>query len=157
MSVSETPRVAGPEDFAAVLAGMRALADDLGDPFAIAQDSLRAALFGMSPIGFALVAGRQGAALVQPQISTDAGGVLAFVSDLWVAREARGTGLGRRLLAFAARESVVRWGAVGLRLTVYDSNTNARAVYDRLGFAIHHRDRVAVLTGAPFATLKATP
>ncbi|SUZ33865.1 hypothetical protein ROE7235_03640 [Roseibaca ekhonensis] len=157
MSDSSAPRLAGPEDFATVLAGLHALASDLGDPFAIAETALQDALFGPRPLAFALVAGGQGVALVQPQISTSAGGVLAYISDLWVARTARGTGLGRRLLAMVGRESAARWGAVGLRLAVYDNNTNARDFYARMGFVTHDRDRIAVLTGAEFAMLKATP
>ena len=157
MSGSDAPRLAAPEDFANVLGGLRALADDLGDPFAMPEDALHSALFGPQPLALALVAGGQGVALVQPQISTSAGGVLAYVSDLWVARRARGSGLGRRLLANVARESATRWGALGLRLAVHDSNTNARAFYARMGFVIHDHDRIAQLKGAEFATLKATP
>lgn len=157
MSGFDAPCLAGPEDFATVLAGLRALASDLGDPFTIAETALQNALFGPRPLAFALVAAGQGVALVQPQISTSAGGVLAYVSDLWVARTARGMGFGRHLLAGVAQESAARWGAIGLRLAVYDANKSARAVYDRLGFVTHDRDRLAVLTGASFDMLKATP
>lgn len=64
---------------------------------------------------------------------------------------------GRHLLAGVAQESAARWGAIGLRLAVYDANKSARAVYDRLGFVTHDRDRLAVLTGVSFDMLKATP
>jgi ribosomal protein S18 acetylase RimI-like enzyme len=157
VSGSEAPRLAEPADFAAVLDGLRALADDLGDPFAISEAGLQSALFGSQPLALAIVAGGQGVALAQPQISTSAGGFLAYVSDLWVARPARGTGLGRQLLAVVAREGSSRWGVLGLRLVVYDGNTNARAVYDRLGFVTRDRDRVALLVGARFEQLKDTP
>lgn len=156
MSGSDAPRLAGPEDFNAMLDGLRALANDLGDPFALPETTLHETLFGPTPMGFALVAGKQGVALVQPQISTSIGGVLAYVSDLWVASAARGTGLGRKLLAMASAEAASRWSAKGLRLAVYDTNPGARAFYDRLGFVTLSRDRIAVLSGAPFETLKDT-
>lgn len=157
MSGSEAPRLVQPPDFATVMGGLRALANDLGDPFAISDRTLKSALFQSQSLAFAVIAGSKGVALTQPQISTSAGGVLAYVSDLWVAQEVRGTGLGRQLLAKVARESAARWGAIGLRLAVYESNVNARAVYDRLGFVTHDRDCVALLTGVRFKQLKDTP
>jgi ribosomal protein S18 acetylase RimI-like enzyme len=150
MSASEAPRVALPADLGDVIAGLRALAADLGDPFPMPDATLHKALFGPHPTAFALVAGGQGVALVQPQISTSAGGVLGYVSDLWVAPDARGTGLARDLLGLCARESAARWGALGLRLAVAGDNARARAFYDRLGFVTHARDRIALLTGVPF-------
>jgi ribosomal protein S18 acetylase RimI-like enzyme len=64
-----------------------------------------------------------------------------------VSETARGTGLGRRLLAAAAQEGAAHWQAVALRLTVYEGNTGARAFYDRLGFVLRAADRNALLSG----------
>ncbi len=153
MSVSDAPRVAMPDDLPMVTTGLRSLAQDLGDPFRMSGDQLRAALFGPQGVAFAVLAGRQGVALVQPQISTSAGGVLVYVSDLWVTRTARGSGLGRALLARCAHEGLDRWGAVGLRLAVHADNDRAIEFYSGLGFALRPQDQVAVLTGASFETL----
>lgn len=153
MLVSDAPRVAMPDDLPMVIAGLRSLAQDLGDPFRMTGDQLRAALFAPEAAGFAIVAGLQGLALVQPQISTSAGGVLAYVSDLWVSQGARGSGLGRGLLAWCAHEGRARWGAIGLRLAVHADNGRAIEFYRRLGFALRPHDQVAVLTGASFEAL----
>lgn len=153
MSGSEPPRLALPSDIALLEAGLRALAADLGDPFAIRRDVLEAALFGPCAYGFALVAGGQGVLLAQPRISTATGGALSYVSDLWVAQAARGAGLGQRLLALAAQEGAARWGALGLCLSVYAENAGAMAFYDRLGFALLVRDRIALLTGPALSNL----
>ncbi|MFD1808579.1 GNAT family N-acetyltransferase [Gemmobacter lanyuensis] len=62
------------------------------------------------------------------------GGDGAYVSDLWVAGDQRGSGLGMRLLAAVRDAAAAEFGAVFLRLAVYDDNAAARRFYDRLGF-----------------------
>lgn len=153
MCASERVRVACPEDMQTLMRALQALASDLGDPFQIEARTLEVALFGPSPRAFALLAGTAGALLAQPAISTTLGGTVTFVSDLWVGADARGTGLGRCLLAKAAQEGAVRWQSVALRLTVYDDNAGARAFYDRLGFGIRGGDRNALLYGDALARL----
>lgn len=153
MCASDVIRVAAPEDMPALMRALGALADDLGDPFRMEAGTLEAALFGPSRRAFALLAGQDGAVLAQPTLSTMLGGTVTFVSDLWVSAGARGTGLGRRLLAAAAREGAHRWQAVALRLTVYEENAGARAFYDRLGFAVREQDRNALLHGAALTRL----
>ena len=54
-----------------------------------------------------------------------------YVTDLYVREEARGRGLGRHLLAAAARE-VAEDGGVYLWLTAYRDNDAARAFYRQL-------------------------
>jgi len=153
MSGSEGIRAALPGDMPALMAALKALARDLDDPFRMAPATLGAALFDPCPRAFALLAGEEGAVLAQPNVSTSLGGTVTFVSDLWVSEDARGTGLGRRLLARAAQEGAARWQAVALRLTVYEDNSGARAFYDRLGFAVRAADRNALLQGAALARL----
>lgn len=149
-----TVRLATPDDVPTLMTGLRALAHDLGEPFSLTEAQLSAALSDPTGLGFGVMAGHLAVALVQPQISTAAGGVLGYVSDLWVAREVRGSGLGSALLAAAARESTARWGAIGLRLAVQGDARRLRALYARLGLVLHPRDRNAVLTGAPFRALQ---
>lgn len=153
MCASDAVRLAGPGDLGTLMRALESLARDLGDPFRMKAATLEAALFGPAPRAFALLAGAQGAVLAQPNLSTSLGGTVTFVSDLWVSEAARGTGLGRRLLARAAQEGAARWQAVALRVTVYEDNTGARAFYDRLGFAVREQDRNALLQGAALARL----
>lgn len=80
-----------------------------------------------------------------------------FVSDLWVAESARGKGLARRLLAATLREGARRNAGRFLKLTVYQDNPKARAVYDRLGFAAQAGETNMILTGAPLETLRDIP
>lgn len=136
-----------------VMAGLRALAQDLKDPFHATAERVEHALFGAQSFAFALLAAGRGIALCSPIFSTFQGAALVFVSDLWVAGSARGQGLGRALLAAAAREGQARWQANALRLTVYDDNAQAIAFYHRMGFTLREKDRIAALTGAPFAAL----
>ena len=57
-----------------------------------------------------------------------------FLMDgIFVAPEARGRGVGARLLDAIAQEATAR-GYAELRLDVIDSNTRARALYEREGF-----------------------
>ena len=70
--------------------------------------------------------------------ATIAGMVLTheeWISDLWVLRERRGCGIGRRLLAQGEAEIVAR-GCRTLRLRVVQSNTAAIEFYLRQGWRV---------------------
>lgn len=56
-----------------------------------------------------------------------------LLDGLFVAEEARGLGVGSRLLDAIAREAATR-GYAEVRLDVIDSNPRARALYERRGF-----------------------
>ena len=58
-----------------------------------------------------------------------------WLDDLWVLREARGYGVGRRLLAHAEAEMVAR-GHETLRLRVAQSNAAAIGFYSRHGWQV---------------------
>lgn len=147
-----------PEDIPDLDHALRQLAATLGDPYAASPETLRHALFGPDPSARALLARADGtlagAALYSPVVSTMLGGAGAFVSDLWVAPGHRGTGLGARLLAHAARDAADRWRAVFLKLAVHDGNTGARLVYERLGFAPRAGETGMLLTGAAFDRIR---
>lgn len=128
-------RLAGPDDAGALAAGLARLSADLDEPHRMNAARLEAAMRAPLPPFRALLAGESGLALYSPVFSTVAGGAGAWVSDLWVAPAARGTGLGRRLLGAVARDAGAQWGALYLALAVYDTSPGARAFYDRLGFA----------------------
>jgi ribosomal protein S18 acetylase RimI-like enzyme len=135
---AEGIRTVGPQDVAALGAGLERLSTDLGDPYRATADELVQAMARPVPPFRAQLAGPgvppQGLALYTPAYSTVVGGAGLYVSDLWVAEGARGTGLGRRLLAAAARDARAIWGARFLTLAVYDHSEGARAFYARLGF-----------------------
>jgi ribosomal protein S18 acetylase RimI-like enzyme len=128
-------RPAGPDAAATLAAGLAHLSAELGEPHRMDAAHLAAAMRRPEPAFRALIAGTRGLVLYSPVFSTVTGGAGAYVSDLWVAPEARGGGLGRRLLAAAARDAAARWGAIHLTLAVYDDSAQARGFYARLGFA----------------------
>ena len=133
-------------------AALRRLSADIGDRHRATDDDLRRAGFGPVPSFTALLAEAEGevvgVALVSPVFSTTKGAPGAFVSDLWVAETARGTGLGRRLLGAVAEMARADWGAAYLKLSVYHDNPSARAVYARLGFAALEGE-ITMILGAP--------
>lgn len=63
---------------------------------------------------------------------------VAHVTQLCIAKEYRGTGLGRALLAKSS-QTLADAGFEALSLTVTESNTPAVALYERFGFRRRHR------------------
>lgn len=139
-------------------AALRALSDDLGDTHRATLDVLRAAGFGPCPAFHALLAldGADvvGAIMFSPVFSTVRGMPGLYVSDLWVSDAARGTGLGRRLLAAAAARAHGLWNAGYLRLDVYDDSAGAQGFYGRLGLEPMKGQRTLALSGQGFDRLK---
>lgn len=152
-------RLAGPGDMAALHQALSQLSADLGDRHVATEAALARACTAPQPAAYGFLAGNgtQGAALAAPLFSTTRGDAGLYVSDLWVAPAARGTGLGRRILAHVARFGADRWGASFLKLSVYGENAAALAFYDRLGFADTPRDRWLVLAGAALDRLTEEP
>ncbi|SDU14495.1 GNAT family N-acetyltransferase [Stappia sp. ES.058] len=95
----------------------------------------------------------RGALLCSPVFSTTYGGAGVYVSDLWVSDDARGQGLGRRLLAAATEMAPESWDVRFLKLAVYDDNPRAAAFYDRLGFRDDPRETVLRLAKTDFYRL----
>lgn len=143
---------AGPEDVARLDAALRGLSADLGDSHRATPDGLAAAGFGAAPAFRAILglAGGDavGVALFSQIYSTTRGMPGAFVSDLWVAEAARGSGLGPRLLGAVRDTARAEWGGGFIRLAVYDGNRRAIAFYERLGFAMPRGEHAMILEGA---------
>lgn len=139
-------RAAGEGDAAVVLRGLQALAGAMGDPFRATPAQVAAGL--RCGALRAELAGDLGLALWSPFLSTTRGAMGAYVSDLWVADAARGQGIGQRLLAAVRDRAAGEFGAVFLRLAVYDDNPAARRFYDRLGFAAKPDEIWLTLEGA---------
>lgn len=137
---------------------LRQLATDLGDRYTTKSATLATAVCGPAAYCLAFLATQDsraiGAALATPVFSTSKGGGGIFVSDLWVAEDARGMGLARRLLAASLREGAQRNTGCFLKLTVYHDNPGARAAYDRLGFTTSDDETNMFLTGVALETLK---
>ena len=127
---------------------------------ASAADLLRAG-FGPEPAFHALLAeaGPEvlAAAVYSPVMSTTRGMPGAYVSDLWVAGAARGTGLGGAMLAAVRDAAAADWGAGFLRLAVYEDNASALAFYQSRGFRAHPRETFMTLDGAALDRLAGLP
>lgn len=76
-----------------------------------------------------------------------------YVIDLYVAPDARGRALGRRLLAATARAGRNR-GCAFLKLEVDERNAPALEFYRALGFDCLTEDRLQILDGDAFVTLR---
>jgi GNAT superfamily N-acetyltransferase len=93
-----------------------------------------------------------GMVLFFPWLSTWRGRLNLYIQDLYVAPAERGGGLGRRLLASAAREGRAR-GCKGLLLAVEVGNADAGKFYTRLGFQRIEDERHWLLAPAEFDSL----
>jgi ribosomal protein S18 acetylase RimI-like enzyme len=140
-----------PGDCEAVAAMARALARLAHVEAGITGAILEREAFGPRPTLAFLVAqdetGLLGCLIHQDTFSTWRGANGVFVIDLFVQPEHRGAGLGRRLLAEAARLGLSR-GAAFMRLDVEPDNHAALRFYGRLGFAgVDHRLEVLEFPG----------
>jgi ribosomal protein S18 acetylase RimI-like enzyme len=153
-----TIRPVGPPDLSLLDTALRALSSDLGDTHRADHEALQRAAFGPNPAFHAMIAvdgaTLRGAVVFSPAFSTVLGGTGLYVSDLWVHRDARGQGLGARLLSAAAQRAGELWQARYLRLAVYDTSPGARAFYDRFGFSEAADQATLLLAGGGFDTLK---
>ena len=127
-------RAATGADAGRVFAALCDLAAEMDDPFRSDLRQVSRALDSGAARAMLADDGAAGVALWSPFLSTTRGATGAYVSDLWVAGDQRGSGLGMRLLAAVRDAAATEFGAVFLRLAVYDDNAAARRFYDRLGF-----------------------
>ena len=139
MTPKITIRAATIEDCGLLLRLIRELAVYERAPSAVVatEEDLRRHGFGPSPQFEAILAfldGRPaGAALFHTRFSTWLGRPGLYLEDLYVCEEARGKGVGRRLMARLAAIAVKRgWGRIDFH--VLDWNP-AREFYRRLGMA----------------------
>ena len=138
------------------LIGELAEYEKLRDQMTAAESDLQAALFGEAPAAGCLVAEVNGSivgfALYFRNYSTFVGRQGLYLEDLFVAREQRGRGIGKRLLAALARKAVeldcrrVDWA-------VLDWNEPAIGFYRRIGATVMPDWRIVRLEGDAIAEL----
>ncbi|MBC7282036.1 GNAT family N-acetyltransferase [Hoeflea sp.] len=134
------------------------LSADMGDEHRATDADIARFCFGPAPVLNALLAVTEdgdiiGVAAYSPFFSTVNGAVGLYVSDLWVAEEARGKQLGQRLLAAVRKAGLEAWDAGFIRLGVYHDNPKAMAFYERLGFVPAAETQFMTLAGQPFDAL----
>jgi GNAT superfamily N-acetyltransferase len=152
MSDTITIRPATREEVPLVLEFIRALAryEKLEHEVSASEAQLREALFGERPcaeVVFACSAGEPvGFALFFHNFSTFKGQPGIYLEDLFVRPEARGRGIGKRLLAHLARTAVER-GCARLEWAVLDWNEPSIGFYRGLGAVPMDEWTVFRLTG----------
>ena len=140
--------------------GLRALSQDLKDPYRLKVSTLEAALFSDPPAcsGAHALDGNslRGVALFSPLMSTALGCPGVYVSDLWITPEARGAGVGPALLGWVAARAAKLWGSGFMRLAAYEDNPRSIAFYERLGFTKTEGEAPLRLSGAGYEALTRT-
>ncbi|HET6630605.1 MAG TPA: GNAT family N-acetyltransferase [Woeseiaceae bacterium] len=119
-------------------------------------DDFRKLGFRERPAFQALIAERDGKpvglSLFFYNFSSWRGELGVYVQDLYVAAEARGTGLGRRLLVETIKRGRTQ-GATHLRLSVDRDNEGAQKFYRKLGLKLSGSELMFQATGAAFQRL----
>lgn len=137
---------------------LRSLSENLGDLHRASPSALAKAVCGPDAwcIAFLAVQADQpvGAVLATPIFSTTRGGAGLFVTDIWVAKQTRGNGLARRLLAASLKAAARMDAAHFVKLAVYDDNPEAHAAYARMGFVAQTSETNMILTDQALETLK---
>ncbi|HEU5442978.1 MAG TPA: GNAT family N-acetyltransferase [Steroidobacteraceae bacterium] len=158
MSDTITIRPATPDEVPLVLEFIRDLAryERLEDEVSASEADLREALFGerrYAEVVFACTGGAPvGFALFFHNFSTFKGRPGIYLEDLFVRPEARGRGIGKRLLAHLARTAVERRCA-RLEWAVLDWNEPSIGFYRSLGAVPMDEWTVFRLTGDALALL----
>lgn len=162
MSESITIRPATESDVAAILGFIRALAkyERLEHECIATEAGLRNTLFGAhryaevvfacvegTPVGFALFFHNYSTFLAKPGI---------YLEDLFVNPEARGRGIGKRLLQWLARTAIER-DCGRLEWSVLDWNEPSINFYKNLGAVLKSEWQIFRLTGPALSALSQGP
>jgi GNAT superfamily N-acetyltransferase len=158
MSDSITIRAATESDIPAILGFIRALAkyERLEHECIATEEGLHKTLFGQrayAEVVFACVDGAPlGFALFFHNYSTFLGKPGIYLEDLFVNPEARGSGLGKRLLQWLAQTAVER-DCGRLEWSVLDWNEPSIRFYKNLGAELKSQWQIFRLTGSALAAL----
>ncbi|MGV8986144.1 MAG: GNAT family N-acetyltransferase [Cypionkella sp.] len=153
MTSQATIRPAIPSDVAALRAMLQALSDHDGGTHPVgAEEALLQGGFGPRPLFSALIAeGGLGMVIYYPDFSTHRGEPGVYVQDIYVAPQARGTGLARALMAAVLRYQ--DWGARYVTLGVSSDNAAATRFYAKTGFTRRGYEMM-ILDGAALEALR---
>ncbi len=153
-----TIRPAAPDESPLVLQFIRELAayEHLEAQVVASAADLSAALFGARPYAEVVFACLEdapvGFALFFHNFSTFLGKPGLYLEDLFVRPQARGRGIGRRLLVWLAQEALAR-GCARLDWAVLDWNTPSIGFYHRLGAVALDEWRTFRVSGAALSAL----
>lgn len=133
-------RAATPRDLTTILAYIRELAAIEGHPEAVTAtpSDLHALLFGPKPVAEAVIVldpesgSSVGYAWFYLTTATFRGRSILFLEDLYVARTARGRGLGVRMMRWLARSARER-GCASVDWSIVEGNAPAIRFYEQLG------------------------
>ncbi len=154
MSLTFRPAVAA--DVEQIYRMLVALADHDHGQVKGGTESIARYGFGPEPMFRVILAEQDtvpvGLCLFVPEYSSWRGQIGVYVQDLYVAESARGLGLGRALLAEAAR-SGRDWEAQFLTLMVQRNNEIGLGFYNAQGFELRGDSRWVVLEGDALARL----
>ena len=146
------------EDAPVILSLIKALADyeKLSHQVVATEADIERWLFGAKPVAEVIIAWEHddavGFALFFHNFSTFLGRPGLYLEDLFVRREWRGRGIGRRLLSRLAGIALER-GCGRFEWWVLDWNEPAIAFYQRMGAELLHDWRICRVTGDALATL----
>lgn len=150
MTAATVIRRAALEDAATLQALLEEQAQHHGEVLERGVEALERHGFGPQPLFRALLAEKaglaRGFALYYPDFSTLRGRPGVMLQDIYVRETARGTGLGRALLAEVMTDAA-DWEASFLTLMLDRSNESARAFYARHGFAARGDYDTLILEG----------
>lgn len=122
----------------------------------LSVEAVRRYAFGAEKSVEAIVAERGGAVLaamiLYDEFSTWRGMKGVYVLDIYIAPEARGARLGRRMMAAAAAWGRAR-GAGYIKLSVDRDNDKAVRFYETIGFVENTHDRQFILSGEAFRNM----
>jgi GNAT superfamily N-acetyltransferase len=155
-----TIRPAVPSDVPTILTFVRELAEYEREPHAVTatETLVHSALFTSGAHVYVLIAELDGVAagfaLYFFNFSTWLGRPGIYLEDLYVRPDARGTGIGRRLIAHLAKIAVAR-GCARIDWSVLSWKTPAIAFYEKLGAVLQEEWKVCRLTGEAMTTLAA--
>lgn len=139
---------------------LRALAKSTGESDYYAGNLQALAQFGFSkkPL-FRTLLVKQGDSAIGlctffPEFSTWRCQPGLYVQDLYIDAQHRGGGLGRQLLSGVVRYASKEWQASYMRLSVLKTNQQGQAFYNTLGFYPDEENKLMLLQGDQFDSLK---
>ncbi|MEM9634414.1 MAG: GNAT family N-acetyltransferase [Pseudomonadota bacterium] len=153
-------RHAGPDDAQTIFELIQKLSEYLGhtEKLTASPDDFKDVGLGSRPLFSALLAEDRGVAvglcLYFDSFSSLRGQRGVYVQDLFVTEIARGSGLGRTLLAKVAKEAADQ-GASYLRLSVDIENIAAQKAYERIGLSEATDEQIRKIDGPQFRQLAA--